>query len=168
MAISDQQLELTRSNFHTMIKLLGLGATISVRAENDLIYLNVVTEDPGRLIGRKGQTLNAIQHLLNGILLTQEKTFPKVVIDVEGFNETKEPRRKPATENKIQDRVRLQALEAVKEVKRWGEDVMLPNMSQDDCLLIQKILADESEVTTSLGSPDSNKMNRVIVQLKRN
>jgi spoIIIJ-associated protein len=168
MAITEQQLELTRSNFHTMIKMLGLGANIGVRAENDFIHLNVTTEDPGRLIGRKGQTLNAIQHLLNGILLTQENTFPKVVIDVEGLNENKESRRRPRTENnKVNDKIKLQALEAVKEVKRWGEDVMLPSMSQEDCQLIQEILADDKEVRVSMSVADAKGMNRVTIQLKK-
>ncbi len=52
---------------------------------DDGVFLDVKTEDSGRLIGRQGQTLSDLQYLTNRMLFQQDQTSPKVLIDVGGY-----------------------------------------------------------------------------------
>ena len=168
MAVSHGELEQTSNNFDRMISMLGLVAKIEARSENDLIYLSVKTEDPGRLIGRNGQTLNALQHLLNGILLNKNKKFPKVLIDVEGCQDKRvSPRRErqgPKQESNLK-RTQQQALDAAKEVKRWGEKVTLQRVKKTELDIILRTLQDDKEIEV-VSSDSKNDIQHVTIQLK--
>ena len=166
MTISQEEIEQTRNNFIQLTTSLGLIANVKAKTENEYIYLNVKTEDPGRLIGRNGQTLNALQHLLNGILLNKKKNFPRVLIDVEGYQEKRRNSIKEKV-NKDFEKTRKRALDAVKEVKKWGEKVVLSPMNEEELSLVHNTLKEEKEVELICenGNKDGNK--RIIIQLKK-
>src|SRR5262245_1506031 len=47
--------------------------------------LQIYTEESGRLIGRNGETLEAIQFLLNRLLQARNKDAEKVIVDCEHY-----------------------------------------------------------------------------------
>src|SRR5687768_18552415 len=47
--------------------------------------LEIETDDPGRLIGRQGQTLSELQYITNRILFRRDPSLPKVTVDVGGY-----------------------------------------------------------------------------------
>ena len=92
--------------FNTIINLLGQKAEISDKYTGKHIVLNVTTEEPGRLIGRKGIALNSITHLMNLMLKRESPEHPHVIIDVHGIGEDKRerPPRKERSERKPNNR----------------------------------------------------------------
>ena len=54
--------------------------------------LQIYTEESGRLIGRDGETLEAIQFLLNRLLQTRDKDAAKVIVDCEHYRSMREDR----------------------------------------------------------------------------
>ena len=68
-----------------ILKTLGFEATVEEHELDDGVFLDVKTEDSGRLIGRQGQTLSDLQYITNRILFQQDPTTPKVLIDVGGY-----------------------------------------------------------------------------------
>ena len=68
-----------------ILKLLGFEATVEEHPLEDGVFLDVKTEDSGRLIGRQGQTLSDLQYITNRMLFQQDQTSPKVLIDVGGY-----------------------------------------------------------------------------------
>jgi len=71
-----------KATLEQLLKLLGFEATVEEHRLDDGIFLDVKTDDSGRLIGRQGQTLSDLQYLTNRLLFQQDQTVPKVMIDV--------------------------------------------------------------------------------------
>ena len=65
--------ELAKKNLDKMTEMLGYGATSTVLpGEHDNFKLSLASEDAGRIIGRKGQALEALELLLNRILIDRK------------------------------------------------------------------------------------------------
>jgi spoIIIJ-associated protein len=68
-----------------MLKTLGFEATVTEQNYEDMLLLDIQTDEPNRLIGRQGQTLGEIQYLLNRILHKGDDSVPRVMLDVGGY-----------------------------------------------------------------------------------
>src|SRR3974377_1907814 len=107
-----------------MLRHLGFEATIEEHVLEEGPLLEVKTEDAGRLIGRKGQTLVALQYLTNRLLFQKDQTAPKVLIDVANY-------RAQAREALI-----TKAKEAAEKVRRWGDIVELEPLNAFDRFIV--------------------------------
>jgi spoIIIJ-associated protein len=114
-----------------ILKSLGFEATVEEHALDDGVFLDVKTDDSGRLIGRQGQTLSDLQYITNRMLFQQDKNTPKVLIDVGGY-------RAKAREALVQ-----KAREAAEKVRRWGDIVEMEPMSAFDRRVIYNALKDD-------------------------
>jgi spoIIIJ-associated protein len=114
-----------------ILKSLGFEATVEEHALDDGVFLDVKTEDSGRLIGRQGQTLSDLQYITNRIVFQQDPSTPKVLIDVGGY-------RAKARETLVQ-----KARAAAEKVRRWGDVVEMEPMSAFDRRVIYNSLKDD-------------------------
>jgi spoIIIJ-associated protein len=78
----------------TLMGHLGFGATVEV-ATGETSRLNVVAQGDdrdslGALIGRKGERLSALQHLVNLMLSKEMGTWTRVLVDVEDYRGRRE------------------------------------------------------------------------------
>lgn len=73
-----------------ILGLLALEGSFEVTEGPEEIAVLIETETPGRLIGFHGETLDALQLLVNQILNRQSDEFKRVVIDVGGWRKSKE------------------------------------------------------------------------------
>jgi len=120
-----------------ILKSLGFEATVEEHALEDGVFLDVKTDDSGRLIGRQGQTLSDLQYITNRILFQQDPTTPKVLIDVGGY-------RAKARETLVQ-----KARAAAEKVRRWGDIVEMEPMSAFDRRVIYNSLKDDPGIEAS-------------------
>ena len=81
--------DLAKIVFTNMTKLLGLNARVDHSEQKKNILLAIQTEEPGRLIGRNGASLNSLDLLLGKIFSSYNKSFPKVILNVNDSNEKK-------------------------------------------------------------------------------
>lgn len=68
---------------------MDMAAEISLDPNSDPCALNVKVPDPGVLIGKRGQTLEAIQYLVDKVVNKQCGKGSRVIVDVEGYVETR-------------------------------------------------------------------------------
>ena len=68
----------------TMFDYLGLNGTFRVEEKGAKLAVKIASEDAGRIIGRKGQTLESLQLVLNRILFKDNEEFPHVLLDIDG------------------------------------------------------------------------------------
>ena len=61
----EQQKEQLIRTLATMFDYLGLNGTFRVEMRDERISVKIASEDAGRVIGRKGQTLESLQLLAN-------------------------------------------------------------------------------------------------------
>ncbi len=125
-----------KATLEKILQLLGITATVEEHAMEDGILLDVKTDEPGRLIGRQGQTLSDLQYLTNRLLFQQDAAAPKVMVDVGGY-------RAQAREALVK-----KAKDAAEKVRRWGDVVELEPLSAFDRRIIHQALKDDPGVET--------------------
>ncbi len=167
----------------TMFDYLALTGEFKVEEKGTRISVRIASEDAGRVIGRKGQTLESLQLLVNRMLFKSDENAPLVTLDIDGYADgdrerrngrrgngdgeyTRRPRRGDggAPRSNVAQ-LELQAQDAAKEVKRWGEPVKLPEMNAHDRRIIHITLKDDPEVVTE--SIGDGAMKKVMISLKK-
>lgn len=72
-----------------IFKTLSIDAEMTVNNDVDQWLIEVKANEPGILIGKKGQTLEAIQYLIDKVVNKQCGKGNRIIIDVEGYVETR-------------------------------------------------------------------------------
>jgi spoIIIJ-associated protein len=119
-----------------LLARIGESAKVSARQEDDRLSLLIETEDPGLLIGKQGQTLEALQYLVTKILAKQTHRKVRVVIDIESYR---------ARHN---DALTHLALKYGEKVKRSGRPITLNPMNPHDRRIIHLALQADKDLKT--------------------
>ncbi len=64
---------------------MGLSLSFKARTGEDTVYLEMDGKDSGTVIGKRGQTLDAIQYLTSLVVNKNSEKYIKVVIDAENY-----------------------------------------------------------------------------------
>jgi len=123
---------------------------------DELLILNIVPVDNqplSLLIGRRGETLAALQLIINMIVTKQAGKHGRVIVDAEGYRQRRE------------DNLRVMAERVAEQVRRTGAPVMLEAMSPNERRLIHLALADYPDISSD--STGEGEQRRVVVALKR-
>jgi len=117
---------------------LGVSCTVMLReaAEPGTILLAVSGEESGLVIGRRGQTLDALEYLVNREEGRGSDAAGRVVVDVERYRE----RRRESLEQL--------ARRLAEKAKQTGRVVTLNPMSPRDRRVVHLTLQDDAGVTT--------------------
>jgi spoIIIJ-associated protein len=125
-----------KETLEKILASLSFPATVEEHKLEEGVLLDVKTDDPGRLIGRQGQTLSDLQYITNRILFQQDANTPKIMVDVGGY-------RAQAREALVK-----KAKDAAEKVRRWGDAVELEPMSAFDRRVVHQALKDDPDVET--------------------
>ena len=129
----------------------GVNVSCSVRVTDDPDVggpiIDIAGDDSGLLIGRRGQTLQSLQFVVNMIVRKEFGESARVVLDVERYRQRREASlRDMAT--KVADRV-----------QQTGRSITLEPMSAADRRIIHISLADREGISTeSVGFGDDRKV----------
>jgi spoIIIJ-associated protein len=93
-------------------------------------------EDVGLFIGRRGQTIDAVQHLAQRIVFRGGSPDARVVIDADGYRERRA------------ETLRSIALDAAEESLRSGEAVELDPMPASERRIVHEYLRERGDVET--------------------
>jgi spoIIIJ-associated protein len=66
---------------------LGLDVDIEVQEDEEVLRGSLRGEDVGLFIGRRGQTIDAVQHLAQRIVFPEGPSSVRVVVDADGYRE---------------------------------------------------------------------------------
>ena len=119
-----------------IIGAMGFRATVTGREDDDLVQVSVGGPDLAPLIGRHGQTLEALDLLVNLIMAHHQGQRVPVAVDVERYRE----RRREA----LQDLARRFA----ERVRRTERPITMKPMSAAERRIVHTTLADDAGVTT--------------------
>jgi spoIIIJ-associated protein len=138
----------------TMLGFLGFVVQIEeMQNEAGNQVLQIYTEESGRLIGRDGETLEAMQFLLNRLIQAKDKDAPKVIVDCEHYRSMRE--------DKIVQRVR----ELAERVRITGRSLQLEPMNSYERRIVHNAFKDDPDVAT--WSPSDSARIKQITLLKR-
>lgn len=133
--------------------LLNIDPAYAVEVEEvteDEIFIEVYGGDPGKIIGRAGRTLAALEYLTNAVVNRDESAGVRVNVDVGGYK-----RRRDA-------RLRETAFNAAARVRKGGHAVELDPMSAAERRIVHMALADEPDVFTESSGDGPDR--RVVVK----
>ena len=138
----------------TILGYLGFVVQID-ESQNEAgnLVLQIYTEESGRLIGRDGETLEAIQFLFNRLLQAKDKDASKVVVDCEMYRSMRE------------DRIVQKVRELAERVRISGRSLQLEPMNSYERRIVHNAFKDDPEVAT--WSPDDSARIKQITLLKR-
>ena len=118
---------------------MGIQATVEVREEADRQVLDIQGDESGLVIGKKGQTLEALQYLVSKILYRGAEGTPAgkpVIIDAEGYRARRE------------EALHRQADQAADDAIRYKRPVALDAMTASERKLVHEYLRDRGDVET--------------------
>ncbi len=120
-----------------ILDLMKASATIkTVEEDADKLKIEIEGEDSGILIGRRGQTLDALQYLLNIVVNKDAPVLKRIVLDVEEY------RARRASE--LEDLARRAAKQAIQKKAK----IALRPMSAYERRIIHVTLQDNDDVET--------------------
>ncbi|MDO8624513.1 MAG: KH domain-containing protein [Candidatus Diapherotrites archaeon] len=137
-----------------LLEHLGFTATVEEHKMDDGIFLEVKTDDAGRLIGRQGQTLSEIQYIVNRMMFRQDHEAPKVTVDIGGYR------------SQVRDALVRKAKEAAEKVRRWGDIVELEPMTAFDRRIVHNALKDDPNIETHSVEVDGTDRKVIILRPK--
>jgi spoIIIJ-associated protein len=119
-----------------MLVNMGVLAQVEIFRRKDNTMLNINGKDLGLLIGKHGQTLDAIQYLVNLSVNKNQTEKERIIVDVEGYRRRRE------------ETLRRLALRIAEKVKREKRKQVLEPMSPQERRIIHATLQDFKDVMT--------------------
>jgi spoIIIJ-associated protein len=110
---------------------------MDIKQEDETFHVEVLGGDSGRIIGKEGRTLQALEFLTNVALTKQFGSTYRATLDAAGYRK------------RAEERVRRMAQDAVLQVEVSGEPVELPPMRPSERRLIHVMLKQHEKVTTT-------------------
>ncbi len=138
----------------TILGFLGFVVQIEeTRSEGGNLTLQIYTEESTRIIGHEGETLEAIQFLLNRMIQAKDREAEKVIVDCEMYRSMREDR--------IVHRVR----ELAERVRISGRSLQLEPMNSYERRIVHNAFKDDPDVAT--WSPNDSARIKQITLVKR-
>ena len=132
-----------------VLSRMGIDAEVESSYIDGSTHLNIVTNSPALLIGKHGQTLDAIERLLNCIVNKASLVKRRVFVNTEGYRERRE------------ERLMEMAHQVAEKVRYTDRDVVLAPMSARDRRIIHVTLKEDEVVSTY--SQGEGEMRRIVV-----
>ncbi len=125
----------------------------NIEWDNGVTRINIVGKDMGLLIGRKGETLNALQFLAGLMVNRKREQKMRIVLDVEDYRKKRE------------QSLEALALRLSEKVKQTQKNVIMRPMNPQERRIVHTILQEDPQlVTYSMGDEPNRK---VVIALKK-
>jgi len=125
-----------RALLEPVAEALGLDARLEVSDDGEVVVADFVGDDLGLLIGRHGQTIDALQHLAWRVIGRTGATRERVVIDASGYRARRE------------ETLAAQADEAADQAMRFDRPVAMDAMSAPERKVVHEYLRERGDVET--------------------
>ncbi len=128
-----------------LLEAMGLEAQVEESIEGESVTVDVTGEDLGVLIGRRGQTLDALQELARTAIQRRLRSRVRLVVDVEGYRARR------------RDSLADYARSIAERARSRGTEIELEPMSSWDRKIVHDAVADVEGVTSFSEGVDPNR-----------
>jgi spoIIIJ-associated protein len=142
-------LEEAKSVLEELLRLMGVPGAVEIAMGTETSKLNVTGSDLGVLIGRRGEKLASLQHLVNLIVAKREGQWNRIAVDVENYRGRRE------------DQLRDVADRAAKRVIQSGKIIQLEPMPAIERRIVHMALVENPSVRTQSVGVEPNR--RIVV-----
>jgi len=120
----------------SIFKSMDLQVDIDAQEKDEIIYINLKGPELGILIGRRGETLDALQFLVNLSVNKKQEVRRKIIIDVEGYRSRRE------------ETLQKLAIKLANKAKQRGKSIVLEPMSSQERRIIHTALQGRNDIYT--------------------
>lgn len=82
--------DLIRNFLNDIFKTLDIMPKIDIKTQNENIKVDITGEDTAILIGRRGESLDSLQMLINIIVNKELEEHQRIILDIENYREKRE------------------------------------------------------------------------------
>lgn len=132
---------------------MGLDLAFRARVGEDIVYIEMNGKDSRTVIGKRGQTLDAIQYLASLVVNKDNEKYTKVVVDAENYRAKREK-----TLEQLANRLAAKVVKTRKHVR-------LEPMNPYERKVIHATLQKNPNITTR--SEGEEPYRRVVIELKK-
>ena len=151
----DQIIKDTEKYLDEVLRAMGLDPKLNLyyNRRDNVLNINVSGEKMGALIGKHGQTLDALQYLISLYVNKESDSFVKIKLDTENYRE-----RRQQTLEKLAGSIAYK-------VKKTKKPIYLEPMNPNERRIIHSALQRDPEVITKSEGKDPYR--KVVVMLKK-
>jgi len=143
-----------REILDTMLGYLGFVFEIEEQERDGHKVLQIFTHEADRLIGRREQTLDDLQFLLNRILQAGNPEAARVVVDVDHHRAMRD------------DALVAKVRHLAEAVKSTGRPLQTEPLNSYDRYVVHNVFKDDPDVMT-WSPPDDAKLKRITIRLRK-
>lgn len=136
-----------------LLRLSDFEAEVKVESSSNSIYISLQTEDPSRLIGRHGQTLDALQALVSTMTDRVTTDRMEIIIDVDGYRARRE------------DFLHKLAQRLSRKVRQTGKPAASPPLSLNERRTLHELFKRDQSLETHSKNHDGGR--KIIILQKR-
>lgn len=152
--IEEQTVKAVEQFLNDTLRTMGMKVDVSSSIDEDgALYIVMSGEHMGILIGKRGQTLDALQYLANRVANKHQPGYVRVKLDTENYRKRREETLKHLAKN------------IAHKVKRNRKPVVLEPMNPYERRIIHSALQSDPYVTTHSEGEDPYR--KVVVTLKK-
>ena len=138
-------MEYIKDYLKELLTKMGLEVTFESKIREEQLYIKMFSDNNAILIGKNGQTLQALQLIVRQVVSTEIGMMPYVILDVENYKDKKNRN------------IEYLAKKTAREVKKTGIDTSLENMNSYERRIVHTILKDFEGITTSSEGEEPNR-----------
>lgn len=132
---------------------MDIEATVSVSETEEAVKVEISGDNVGLLIGRRGETLDAIQYLTSLVVNKDKDEFKRVIVDVENYRQKRE------------DTLIALAYRMADKVEKYKKSVTLEPMTPYERRIIHSALQERFTIETISVGEEPNR--KVVIRVKK-
>lgn len=137
--------ELAVDFINTVLKTMKMDATVTAELKENAMHVEIEGKDMAVLIGRRGQTLDALQYLVSLVVNKNQENYTRVVLDTENYRQKREE-----SLIKLANKLAFKA-------KKYRRDVILEPMNPYERRIIHSALQDQKNISTRSEGEEPNR-----------
>lgn len=146
--------EIARDFLNTVLEGIGLEASVDISTDEERMNIEISGESMGVIIGRRGETLSALQYLTSLVVNRKTEGYTKISIDTENYKKKRE-----------ESLIKL-ANKTAEKVIKYRKNITLDPMNPYERRIVHSSLQGNDKISTF--STGDEPMRRVVVALKKN
>lgn len=141
-----------KNYLNELLTKMGLETTFETKIRGEQITIKMFSNQNNILIGRNGQTLNALQQIIRQHIFNMIGVYPYILLDVENYKE------------KCENHLEKLAKQIAREVTKTKQPVIMDNMNSYERRIVHNTLANFKNITTFSEGEEPNR--HIVVKIK--
>ena len=136
-----------------IVGTMDLNVEFSIKDKENISFINLEGKDLGILIGRRGETLDALQYLVNLSVNKSIEQRKRIVLDVEGYRSRRE------------ETLQRLAVKLANKARQRGRNIVLEPMNSQERRIIHTALQGFDDIYTF--SEGEEPYRKIVISLKK-